>query len=122
MAAASPPRPIRHTALAFGLCLLTLAFAMEAKMAWYGPNGGPGSDVRAAKALPADTPEVVSHGVPVPNLFNPQLPYALLATFAFACLLNTEVLLRHNIGLSLHPVSAAHQLNANLFFRPPPAR
>lgn len=45
--------------LASSLCLLALAFAVEAKIAWFGPAVGPGSELRAAKALPSDLLRIV---------------------------------------------------------------
>src|SRR5258708_38851061 len=75
-------RLIGHTVIAFCLCLLAFSFAMEAKLAWYGPERGLGSDVRSAKALPASTPEQIPHGIPGANPIFPMFPFALLLMFA----------------------------------------
>lgn len=48
--------------LACSLCLLAMAFAVEAKIAWYGPLTGPGSEVRAAKALPSEASRLAEPG------------------------------------------------------------
>ena len=71
-----------RAALAGCLCLLAFLFAVEAKTAWYGPVAGLGSNVRAAKAMPADTPRVIEHGIPVPDPIHPQVAFVLLPALA----------------------------------------
>jgi hypothetical protein len=122
MSGVSTARPLRRNLLAVCLCFLAFAFAIEAKWAWYGPQGGPVSDVSAAKARPAEVPDVVVHGVPAPDLVNLQIPYALLATFAVACFLSADVLLRRDVAYNHTRVSAAPYFSADHFFRPPPIR
>ena len=115
-------RSIRQAIFAIGLCLLALSFAMEAKLARYGPVAGPGSEVRASKALPDDAPKVVQHGVPAPNPVDAQIVFAVLAILTVSCAAGTDVMLRRNIqSARLRPVTAAYFL-PYLFFRPPPAR
>jgi hypothetical protein len=115
-------RTLRCTALAFGLCILAFVFAMEAKLAWYGPASGPGCDIRAAKACPADTATVVSHGSSAPIPVHPLIPFVVLAAFTAACLLKTDVLLKRNIEHNRLPVASTFCFSSNLFFRPPPVR
>lgn len=79
-------QPLRQGVVVFGLCLLAFFFAMEAKLAWYGPVAGLGSDVRAAKEIPASTPKVVNHGVPTPDPMHPKTPSAGLSAVAAAWL------------------------------------
>jgi hypothetical protein len=112
---------LRRTVLAFGLCFLAFSFAMEAKLAWYGPQGGFGSDVRAAKALPADVPALVPHGAPAPDPIHPLISFALLLAFAAGCAL-ADVLLENEAAQNHLPVSAASYFSPHNFFRPPPAR
>lgn len=111
----------RRAPLAFGLCLLAFLFAIEAKTAWYGPAGGFGSSVRAAKAQPVTSPEVVEHGVPSPDPTHPQLAFALLPQMTTAILagLPTRAFGELSPGRLLR-FSAAGFSFANLF-RPPPA-
>jgi hypothetical protein len=112
--------PFGRTLLAFGLCVLAFSFAMEAKLAWYGPDSGPGVTVSAAKALPADIPCLVSHGVPVPDPIHPLIPFVLLVLSAASCLpsnLRLKLLQRHNH----RPAFSAFCFSPHSFFRPPPA-
>lgn len=115
--AASPA--IYSIALACGLCLLAIVFALEAKTAWYGPAVGPGSAVRAAKALPADMPRVIEHGVPVPDPIHPNIPFAVLAAGVMEQ--SADVPARREIVRSHFPVSRSSYFSPPVFFRPPPA-
>jgi len=82
MAAASPKHAIRREFFALILCLLAVIFSIEAKTAWYMPLHTLGSEVQAAKALPADVPQVIPHGFPgqIPPFF--LLPFTVLFAFA----------------------------------------
>ena len=71
----------RRAALALGLCGLALLFAVEAKTARYGPVAGAGSDVRAAKALPA---EQVERGVRAPGATHLRIASRALAVITCA--------------------------------------
>jgi len=104
------------------LCFLAFSFAMEAKMAWYGPVEGPGSSVRAAKAMPADTPELVFHGVPTPDPLHPQFPAVLLAELAAVLLMGTAAFERLGAARGHATVPATHHFYPGVFFRPPPVR
>ena len=78
-----------RTLVALVLCLLAISFAVEAKLAWYLPQNTMGSDVQAAKALPADVPQLILHGLPDHNPIFPLLPLILL-TIAIGCRPATE--------------------------------
>jgi len=105
--------------LACGLCVLAFVFFIEAKTAWYDAASGSGITVTASKAMPADVPRVIEHGVPVPDPIHPQVPFALLAALTLprpaadrpACDNGS----RHRLRLSLAGFSS------HLFFRPPPS-
>jgi hypothetical protein len=114
-------RPIGHTVIAFCLCLLAFSFAMEAKLAWYGPERGLGSDVRSAKALPADTPEQIPHGIPGANPIFPVFPFALLLMFATGSL-PTECCLDLRTLKEYLPVFSSNYFSPHTFLRPPPVR
>ena len=107
-----------RTALTCGLCLLAFAFAVEAKTAWYGPASGPGSAVRASKAMRADLPRVIDHGVPVPDPIHPHASFALLA--AFATLLLTVKTPAGRDGSNTRIRFALTAFSPQVFFRPPP--
>src|ERR1700690_1808159 len=87
----------RRTALTVCLCVLTFLFAVEAKTARYGPVAGPGSNVRAAKALPASPPRLVEHGVPAPDPTHPQVISPKISASVAAILLAREVSARGGI-------------------------
>ena len=115
-------RPFGRTALAIGLCLLAFFFALEAKLAWYGPQSGPDGDVHAVKALPVDTPDIVSEDVPAPDPVHPHLSFALLAPLIAVGMADTDTLLGHAIVQRNFSVSSAAYFSPNSFFRPPPVR
>jgi hypothetical protein len=102
------------------LCVLAIAFALEAKTAWYGPTQGPGSAVRSAKALLIDTPRLVNHGIPAPDPIHPELAVAFVALL-FALPILADSLPRRANTLALGRISAARFLSPPAFFRPPPA-
>jgi hypothetical protein len=103
--------------LAFGLCLLAVMFALEAKTAWYGPATGPRADVQSQKALPADLPTVVSHGVSA--LGSTALPMILMLVAAVAGV-EAGFLRGIDVDFNRVPVFAAPYFSPGLFFRPPP--
>lgn len=102
------------------LCVLAIAFALEAKTAWYGPASGPGSVVRFAKALPINAPRVIRHGIPVPDPIHPQFAFAFVALLFALPILADSMPGRAN-ALALGRVSAARFFSPPAFFRPPPA-
>ncbi len=104
--------------LASALCVLALVFFIEAKTAWYGPARGVGSAVRASKAMPADVPRVIQHGVPVPDPIHPQLPFALLPALALLWTA-ADLPLRHD-AIHSRIQSSLATFSPQLFFRPPP--
>jgi hypothetical protein len=122
MAGVPTSRTFRRTALALGLCLLAFGFAMEAKLACYSPAGGSGSDIAAAKARPADLPEVVSHGVHAPDPAHSEVLVVFLATLTAPSLRKADSLLVHSSVNNHASVPAAAYFSPYLFFRPPPIR
>jgi hypothetical protein len=111
----------RRTSLALVLCVLAFLFALEAKAAWYGPVVGPGSDMQAEKALPADLTKMVEHGVTTPEPVHPQFPDSILTAWAVV-LCGGAVVLPVRVIVNEHlQVSAAPYFSPSIFFRPPPA-
>lgn len=115
-------RSIRRTVLALGLCLLAFGFAMEAKLACYSPAGGSGSAIAAAKARPADLPEVVSRGIRTPGPVQFQMLVFVLTALTAASLWTANALPGRNAAYSRLSVSSAANFSPNHFFRPPPIR
>ena len=112
--------PLRRAPLAFGLCLLAILFAIEAKTAWYGPTVGLGSDIRAAKALPEGMPRLVEHGVSVLGLAHARVAFAYLLAgagtwFSLTTIPSGSAILRDHL-----PFFFAAYFFPFLFFRPPP--
>jgi hypothetical protein len=122
MAGVPTSRSFRRTVLALGLCLLSFGFAMEAKLACYSPAAAPGSDIVAAKARPADLPEVVAHGVHAPDPVHSQMLVVFLAALTAASSWKADTLLGRKIVDGRLPVSSAAYFSPYLFFRPPPVR
>lgn len=108
--------------LAATLCLLALAFAMEAKMAWYRSAGGEFRDIRFAKAMPLDHPRLVSHGVPAPDPVHPGVAVAILAGLLTLWPVFFDPRFRLAALRSGSRVSAADYFSPPLFLRPPPVR
>lgn len=106
--------------LAFCLCLLAFAFAIEAKTAWYGPAQGPAMGISAAKAMPPDSPALhfaraqVAHPVPPES--------AILWLAAFSAILITAAGASQTRLLARRPVAVSYRSHFSpiLFFRPPP--
>lgn len=109
----------RRTAVALILCLLAFAFAMEAKLACYGPSHGLDNVVHAAKACPADTPDVLAQRIPV--LSSTQAPVFPLLFVVFALIVRSATAPRlREIAAARGSVFAAYFFHP-LFFRPPPS-
>lgn len=99
--------------LATMLCLLALAFAMEAKVAWFHPMGGRCSDIQSAKALPIPNPKVVTHGLPAPDRAYPELAVVLINCLAiFRPVLSDS-------GSQLIPLHSGSRVSSADFFSPP---
>ncbi len=97
-------------------------FAIEAKTACFNPGGGSSTEIAAAKARPADLPQVVAHGVPTPDSVQPRIFSVFLATLTAASLWKTDVLPERNLVHRDLAVYSAAYFSPNLFFRPPPVR
>src|SRR5208283_4065223 len=95
-------------------------FAVEAKAARYGRVAGPGSDVRAAKALPADSPELVERGVAALDPTRPQISFVAIVAITAGCLLGTLVAPSETFR-GRPPVFSAAYFSPPAFVRPPPA-
>lgn len=110
----------RRAPLAFGLCLLAFLFALEAKTAWYGPAAGFGGNVRAAKAQPVTSPELVEHGVPAPDPAHPNATFVALPSMAFVLILCIPAQRRGEVYRKLSSIFPAAGFSFSNLFRPPP--
>jgi hypothetical protein len=112
----------KRACLALVLCLVAFLFAVEAKTAWFGPVFGLGSNVRAAKAMPADSPKVIEHGLPVLDPAHPQLLVVALNFVAIATIAGANLHVVELISLAQIPQFTRVHLSPSLFFRPPPTQ
>ena len=111
---------MKRDTLALGLCLLAALFALEAKIAWYGPANGPGIDIRSQKALRADLLSVVSHESPSQPPHTFPLALLLLTSIGAVAWIGTDFLPGIDVDVNHVPVSSASYFSPALFFRPPP--
>lgn len=118
LSAASPA--FRRTPLAIGLCLLAIVFAIEAKTAWFGPAAGPGSAVRAAKALPEGLPRLVDHGLPLQDPAHPHLHFSVPPASTAILLPRVKTSVDGEILFGHLPFFSAAYFSPSDFFRPPP--
>ena len=112
--------PFRRTPLALGLSLLAILFAIEAKTAWYGPATGFGGIVRAAKAQPVTSPEVVEHGVPAADPAHPGAVFFLLPPIVALLILCIPMQASGTVHPGLPAESSSERLSFPNHFRPPP--
>ena len=70
--------------LACSLCLLAVAFALEAKIAWYSLASDTRSEISFAKALPADAVQLVEHGQSATAVSRVPLRFTIAALIAVA--------------------------------------
>ena len=99
------------------LCLLAVVFAVEAKLAWFGPDGSPTAQISAAKLQPADAPKITAHS------HASSLPAALLLQFAeiSVVVLMGRAAIRTPQRVSASTIPGSPSFFPSLFFRPPPS-
>jgi hypothetical protein len=111
------PKVRRNRLAVFGLlfCALVALFAVEAKLAWYGPDAGPASQISASKLQPTEAPripaEVLSFAAPVLHIAAIALIVAVLA-FSELFARSGEADGTRQVPLGFSP---------QVFFRPPPS-
>jgi hypothetical protein len=110
----------RRAPLALGLCLLAFLFAIEAKTAWYSTAAGFGGNIRAAKAQPMTSPEVVEHGVPKPDPTHPSAAFAFLSQAATPMLVGFSSRRQGEVLPSRHLRALHAGFSYSNLFRPPP--
>src|SRR5258708_4777380 len=111
--------PVRWqlTVLGILMCLLAALFAVEAKVAWFGPDGSPTAQISASKLQPADAPKVAT------PIDAPSFPTAWLSEIAV--ILAFAPNLRRVSSLPRQRwscrIPGSPSLFPSLFFRPPPS-
>jgi len=80
------------------------------------PASGPGSDVRAAKALRIDATNVVQHGMPSPDPIHPGIAFLFLTAFTAAWLAGADVSARYAVARRSIRVSEVVSLLHRRFF------
>lgn len=111
---------------ACSLCALAVAFALEAKMAWYGPPQGPVRDISSAKAMPADTPALAIQRIHVDHLAPTAPELKWLAAFSAVFLAAASVMAAgafETRALAGNPsaVFSRPYFSPLHFYRPPPS-
>jgi hypothetical protein len=94
---------------------------MEAKLTCYGPSHGPENEVRAAKAFPADTPDLLAQRIPALASAQPAVLLVLFAAFADFSQPNAARLRMREIAAYRYPVFVSRYFFHHLFLRPPPS-
>jgi hypothetical protein len=105
---------------AFGviLCLLAAVFAIEAKVAWFSPEGSPRAQISASKLQPADAPRLIAQALDSPAGTPHILPESSLIValaLAVALLVFFPAVKRDRLEPSTSPGFLPPQM-----FRPPP--
>jgi hypothetical protein len=114
--------PFQRSALALLLCLLAFLFAFEAKLAWYSPARDLYGQVSATKALRADAPSLVAHGMPAPDQTRTQVALSALPILIAFCFAAVDAL-RHRRPFVARPsFFISNCLLPPIDFRPPPTR
>lgn len=106
----------RISALGLLLCLLAAVFAVEAKVAWYSPNGRVRVQLSSTKLQAADASRQVDRPLTAPAPV-PHFPVELLLFLSFAATVPVILIPR----LAPIPRAAAWpSFSPSHFFRPPP--
>ena len=106
--------------LASSLCLLAVAFGLEAKIAWYGSAAGPRSEISSAKALRPDAMQLVGHGRSVTAPSRVSLRFTLAAGVAACLPQHGRIALRKNARNIVNTFSRKYL--SSLSLRAPPTR
>lgn len=93
---------------------------MEAKLTCYAPANTPACDLHAAKAYPAETPDMLAQSAPALDTALTLIPLVLLTDIAFTSLRRANARLRFDTAGNRGRVFAAAYFFHPLFFRPPP--
>lgn len=106
----------RLFALGAVLCLLAAVFAVEAKMAWYIPNGNVRVELSSTKLQAADASRQPGQVLAAPGPV-PHFPVELLLFLSFAAAVPALFIPRF---AQIPPAAACPSFSSPHFFRPPP--
>lgn len=98
------------------LCLLAALFAIEAKLAWYAPDGNPTAQISAAKLQAADAPRLVAQALSASQF--PLELFAVILPLVLVPLMGERARDSHLPA----PQFPFQGFSAHHFFRPPPVR
>jgi len=120
-ASSAASRSFRQTAIAVLLCLLAFSFAIEARMARYGPIDGVGSDLHSSRVIQPELRDFTADDASSAASGALAFCWAFLTIIAAGCILIESrpwiavgrEMLRIPFGLRFFPQIA---------FRPPPTR
>jgi len=112
-----PFRIKRSRLAAVGLlfCVLAALFAVEAKLAWYGPDPGPSTQISASKLQPAEAPRIIAETLSFSANVLP-IPFISLIVVVLAVNILFARCAEADAGRQV-PVGFSPQV----FFRPPPS-
>lgn len=106
------------TALGVVLCLLAAVFAIEAKVAWFSPDGSATAQLSATKLQPADAPKLIAQALAPTGAVPPVVPESSLLLI-LALFVAAMVFLPATARMG-REISASQSFSPALFFRPPP--
>lgn len=113
------PRKLQLTVVGIVLCLLAALFAVESKIAWFGPNGGTAAQISASKLQASPAPRLVMQAL-AETLQTQHFPQSATVVLLLLMLGATRFLPRPAEGRAVCVPSS--NFSPQLFFRPPPAR
>ncbi|MGA7257148.1 MAG: hypothetical protein WCF17_03555 [Terracidiphilus sp.] len=108
----------RISALGALLCVLAAVFAVEAKVAWYSPNGRVRVELSSTKLQAADATRQIDQTLAAPAPV-PHFPVELLLFLSFAAVV--PILFIPRLA-PVPPAPAWTSFSPPHFFRPPPRR
>jgi hypothetical protein len=105
------------TGIGFLLCLLATLFAVEAKMAWYGPKSAPAIQISSSKLQQAEAPRLVANTYTATRT----VPEFLEIGVILALVLMMGTTTAASIRSFIQPAKRiSWNFPPQLFFRPPP--
>lgn len=104
--------------MGLALCLLAALFAVEAKLAWYRPDGSTASQISASKLQRADAPRLVAKALASSELVPHSLGIAAMVGLALMLGLASRTL---QLVEARPAAFLSFELSPHLFVRPPPA-
>lgn len=121
-ASSAASRSFRQTAIALLLCVLAFSFAIEARMARYGPIDGVGSDLHASRVIQPEIRDFTADDASSAACSALAFCCAFLTILAVGCILAVESRPWIAVGREMLRISSGSYFFPQIAFRPPPAR